>query len=505
VAGRIPGVDGIESALRRLGSAFVAGLRQPGYQLITVSEHGRRAQSYTMAGEPALLGRWFSMDLDEAMSALSTIAGSGMAIELIGDPQGDYIVHWTRDPAPARIVLDAGYRFPGHERPPLRQPAPPDRRPTDPAVLAEMRELVARFVDRHHGEGYAPGYSEDEILAAEQQLGVRLPEDLRALYRIVHDDREESGLLDPFVLAPLDVVVEWNKENHPGYHDGTFDDPLILDCHPAGHVRRVSSSGGWLTFATDYGMNYGVVDLDPGPLGRHGQVLTYGRDVWAPVEYVLGSVRDLLERAIAAVDEEHPGPPSPQWRADLSTGDLAGLVAAVEDPALVQIAEVHEASEIRLADLSRFPHLRSIAVRDRADRVDMTLPPGLPIERLHVAANHFDPATLAAASGLRYLTLSGNTSPVPVAALAALPDLLRLDLSGAAVADIEALAGFPALRMLTLNGRQWTTLLSVGRLPATLAAVSLGGTAGVADGVRWQQAFGRAATLHTLRGEREQP
>jgi hypothetical protein len=73
------------------------------------------------------------------------------------------------------------------------------------------------------------------------------------------------------------------------------------------------------------------------------------------------------------------------------------------------------------------------------------------------------------------------------------------------VADIEALAGFPALRMLTLNGRQWTTLLSVGRLPATLAAVSLGGTAGVADGVRWQQAFGRAATLHTLRGEREQP
>jgi cell wall assembly regulator SMI1 len=498
-------VDRTEGVLHRLGSAFVAGLRQPGYQLITADEHGHGAQSYTMAGEPALLGRWFTMELNEAMAALPEIAGSGMAIELIGDPRGDYVVHWTHDPAPARIVLDAGYRFPGHERPPPRQPAPPDRRPTDPAVLAAMRELVARFAGTHHREGYAPGYSEDEILAAEQQLGVRLPEDLRALYRIVHDDRAESGLLDPFVLAPLDVVVRWNKENHPGYHDRIFDDPLILDCHPAGHVRRVSSSSGWLTFATDYGMNYGVVDLDPGPLGRHGQVLTYGRDVRAPVEYVLGSVRDLLERAIAAVDEEHPGPPRPEWRADLSTGDLAGLVAAVEDPALVQVADVHEASEIRLTDLSRFPCLRSIVVRHGADRVDLTLPAGLPIERVQVAARHFDPSALLGASGLRHLTLSGNAAPVPIAALAALPDLLRLDLSGAAVADIEALAGFPSLRVLTLDSRQWATLLAAGQLPATLAAVSLGGVTGVAAGTRWQQAFGRPATLHTLRGERPQP
>ncbi|GIF72525.1 SMI1/KNR4 family protein [Asanoa siamensis] len=478
----------IDDVLRRLGEAFVAGLREPGYKLITVDPHGCQSQTYTMAGVPALLGRWNNLDLNNAMVALPGVAGHGLVVEMIGDPGGTYTIHWSRDvpSLPARIVLDEGYRLPGHERPPPREPGTTDTGVTDPAVLAEVERLVGEFVRRHHRQGYAPGYSEEEIRAAEQHLGVRLPEDLRALYRLVHDDREESGLLDPFVLVPLNVLVKWNRATYPGYHDGPFDDAMIYECVPAGHVRRVSSSNGWVTFARDYGMNFAAVDLDPGPLGRIGQVVTHGRDVWAPVHYVAASVTDLLRRAVATPDAEQPRPPDPQVWVD-SVADV---------PVTAQGVVLRTEAPVRFADLLRVDSLRSVVVT--APLVDLTRSAELPLERLHVSAERWVPAALP--KTIVDLTMGGNAEPTPVADLAALPHLARLDLSGAAVSDIEAVATFAALKVLTLDGRQWTDLLASGWRPTHLAAAGLGGTAGVGDAARWSQAFGRDGTVHTLTG-----
>ncbi|MFD1365074.1 hypothetical protein [Actinoplanes sichuanensis] len=313
---------------------------------------------------------------------------------------------------------------------------------------------------------------------------------MRALYQLIHDDSSESGLLDPFVLVPLDVLVDWNRENHPGYQDGPFDDAVIFDCTPAGHVRRVSSSNGWITFARDYGMNFAAVDLDPGPLGRIGQVLTYGRDVWAPVDYVTASVTDLLRRAITTLDDERPPPPDPEIR----THRLAGLPTTAQGAILDTEAPVH------LADLKTFTDLRSLVVRGKPALVDMSIPAHVPIERLDVETARWQPAALPPT--IVDLTLAGNAEPTPIADLAALPNLTRLNLSGAQVSDIEAIPTFPALRVLILNGRQWTTLLATGGKPDGLAAAELGGAAGVGDAARWYQAFGRKGGFHTLSGTR---
>ncbi|MEU8608353.1 SMI1/KNR4 family protein [Actinoplanes sp. NPDC048791] len=480
----------IDEVLHRLGQAFVAGLRVPGYQLTTVHQRGTQSQTYTMAGEPAGLGRWNNLDLGNAMAALPGVAGRGLIVEMIGDPDGTYTIHWSRDllSLPARIVLDENYRLPGHEQPPARAPGTTDTGVTDPVVLAEVERLVGEFTARHHPQGYPPGYSEEEIRAAEQQLGVRLPEDLRALYRLVRDDSEESGLLDPFVLASLDVLVGWNRTNHPGYHDGLFDDMVIFECVPAGHVRRVSSSNGWVTFARDYGMNFAAVDLDPGPLGRAGQVITYGRDVRAPVQYVAASVTDLLRRAIATLDDERPSPPDPEIWVD----------SIAELPVTAQGVVLRTEAPVRLADFEPCTDLRSLVIRGKVPLVDLTRSAGLPIERLHLEAARWTPAALPPT--LLDLTLTGNDEPAPVAELAALPSLARLDLSGAAVSDLEVIATFPALRVLTLNGSQWTDLLAAGRLPEQLAGVGLGGSAGVGDAARWSKSFGRAGGFHTLTG-----
>ncbi|KUL41820.1 SMI1/KNR4 family protein [Actinoplanes awajinensis] len=482
----------IDDVLHQLGTAFVAGLREPGYQLISVHAHGSRSQTYTQAGEPALVGRWKNLDLDNAMTALAEVAGRGLVVEMIGDPGGAYTIHWSRDAPslPARIVLDEDYRLPGHERPPVREPGTSDVGVTDPVVLAEVERLVGEFVARHHPHGYAPGHTEEEILAAEQHLGVRLPEDLRALYRLVHDDHGESGLLDPFVLVSLAALVEWNRQNYPGYHDGPFDRAVIFDCEPVGHVRRVSSSNGWITFARDYGSNFAAVDLDPGPLGRVGQVVTHGRDVWAPVEYVTTSVTDLLRRAIATLDDERPSPADPEIRVD----SIAAL------PTSAQGIVLHTQAPVRFGDFAPFTNLRSLVVRGKVPLADIDLPAHSPVERLSVEAARWVLTGLPPT--VIDLTLAGNDEPAPVAHLAALPNLARLDLSEAAVSDIEVLATFPALRVLTLNGRQWTNVLAAGRQPAQLAAAGLGGSAGLGDTARWAQAFGREGTCHTITGGR---
>jgi rhodanese-related sulfurtransferase len=158
-------------------------------------------------------------------------------------------------------------------------------------------------------------------------------------------------------------------------------------------------------------------------------------------------------------------PPDYQWLVDIGDAALVDLVAAVPDASVIQLAHLGQVEHVRLADLAGFPHLRSIRVldvRQKAEYADPAVPPGLPVEQVHLVAKRFDPHRLAATPTIAYLTLGGNTEPVAVAALAGLPHLVRLDLAEAAVADIGSIATFPALRVLSLNPQQWDELLRTG-------------------------------------------
>jgi cell wall assembly regulator SMI1 len=543
-------VDEIEAAAHELGSAFAAGLEQPGSMQAAVTEGGYSGQTYDAAGNRALVGYW-GETLRARLVALrarvrSREGGSGvLVVEVAATRAGDYTVSYSGDlpSLPARVVFDDGYRYPNHPKPGMRTPpaAGNDGRPTDPAVLAEVQALVTEFVERHaHLRGapplFTPGYSEAEILAAEERLGVRLPEDLRALYRTVHDDAWESGLLGRFSPAPLEQVVAWYHEGGPGSPrwygsddllsefepDGLFEyDPVVFETYPYGHVRRLSRSDWWVTFAPDHGGNDAAVDLDPGELGAYGQLLVHGRDVHGPIVYLAASVRHLMRTVLAAMRRARPGDedwgwhagewrtPDHQWFVDLGGAALVDEVAAVGDASVVQHAHLRQVGQVRLVDLAGLPQLRSIRVldsRQTAERVDLSIPPGAPVEQVHVQAKRFEPQRLAATPTLAYVTLGGNSEPVPVAALAGLPNLLRLDLAEATVADVGTIAAFPALRVLSLNPQQWAELLGTGWTPSRLAAVELGGRASVAEAAAWLTAMpgaGHAAVRYrTIRGRR---
>ncbi len=542
---RIVAVDEIEAVMHALGSAFAAGITQPGSMQAVVTDSGYCSQTYDAAGNPALIGHW----TDPVLSRLFTLRAhvksrEGLqgvfVVEVTATRSGDYVVSYSGDlpSLPARVVFDDGYRYPNHPKPGMRKPsvAANDGRPTDPAVLAEVQVLITEFVERStqlRGAPplYTPGYSEAEILAVEERLGVRLPEDLRALYRTIHDDNGESGLLGRFSPASLEQVVTWYHEGVPGaypWDDGLFwdeglfaYDPVVFETHPYGHVRRLSRNDWWVTFAPDYNGNDAAVDLDPAALGTYGQLLMHGRDVYGPIVYVAPSVRHRMRTVLAAMRSAQPGDEewawdagewsTPghewQWLVDIGDAVLADKVAAVPDASVIQQAHLRQVEQVRLEDLAGCSHLRSIRildVRQKAEHVDLSIPPGLPVEHVHIVARRFEPHRLAAPPTLAYVTLAGNSEPVSVAALAGLPNLVRLDLAQAAVADVGSIAAFPALRVLSLNARQWDELLRSGWTPRRLAAAELGGGASVAEAAAWLPAIRGAdhpaVRLRTIRG-----
>lgn len=541
-------VDEIEAAAHELGSAFAAGLKQPGSMQAAMTDGGYWGHTYDVAGNRALIGYWgetFRAGLVALRARVRSREGIGgvLVVELTATRAGDYVVSYSGDlpSLPARVLFDAGYRYPNHPKPGMRKPAAAgdDGRPTDPALLAEVQALVAEFVERHtdlRGAPplFTPGYSEAEILAVEERLGVRLPEDLRALYRTIHDDTWESGLLGRFSPAPLEQVVTWYQEGGPGSPrwygsddrlseydpDGLFEyDPVVFETYPYGHVRRLSRNDWWVTFAPDYGGNDAAVDLDPAELGAYGQLLVYGRDVHGPIVYLAASVRHLMRTVLAATRGAAPGDedwqwnagkwrtPDHQWLVDVGDAALVDMVAAAPDASVVQLAHLRQVDQVRLTDLAGLPHLRSIRLlnaRQKAEYVDLAIPPGLPVEQVEIVAERFEPHRLAATPTLGYVTLGGNREPVAVAALARLPNLVRLDLSEAAVFDVGSIAAFPALRVLSLNTRQWAELLGTGWTPSRLAAAGLGGHASLAAAAAWLDAIrgpGHAAVRYrTIRG-----
>ncbi len=462
-------------------------------------------------------------DLVEAMGAGSgsisveaTIRpGDGYHITLYGQP----------DEQPGRIVADPGYRFPNHPLPGMPRPvaAEPSDRPTDPTVLAAVAGLFAEFVARyttirHATPGFEPGLTEAEIVAAEARIGLRLPEDLRALYRITRAD-PDVGLLGRWCLLPLDYVVDIYQQGRPGsygWHDDLFtDEHVVFDTEPFGHVRRLSGSDWWVTFAKDFGTNHAFVDLDPTDRGSYGQVLSYGSDVHGPFDYLGGSVLARLRRVVESLrdvdpwpadadgdTEDHPWPPF-EFDADRPIGrheqriildgrTLAAAVAELTDPDRVQSLLVLATRDLTgrgpvdLDGLAGLPRLREVEIL-RGSAVTGRLPSNVPVEAIAIANGDLDLSGLAGHPALWSLTLGADVG-IDTAALAGIDRLVRLSI-GDVNADVLPIARLERLRVLIAAPAAWKRLHDHSVFPAGLAAAGIAGTGpaitDVADWTRW--------------------
>lgn len=398
------------------------------------------------------------------------------------------------------LTFDPSFRYPGHPLPGMPRPAcaAPTGAPTDPAVLAEVRQLAGEFAQRYtlikgHAPAWSPAKTEQELAAAEAHIGARLPEDLRALYRVTGRDVDETGLLGRYSHDDLDRLVKRYLEGGPGsygWEDGLSEDGVVFEITPVGRVKRVSRNDWWVTFGSDHEGNFLAVDLDPAEQGRSGQVIEYGRDIQGPLRYVSASIMDMLTEVVAALragryDEDPHNPrlgPEVGFNHDdkrdyreiinnVGELDLRAEVAAFADPQLIQEVSVGYTGHHDLAVFEALPSLRSLGIA--ADTVLPTVSGLRALESLGVHARAMDLTLLAGHPLLWNLSLHGMAHPIDLRPLHALPRLTRLTLAGLDIPELERIGELAGVRVLTLDLQQLRRLVDAGVSLETLAALEI--------------------------------
>lgn len=339
-------------------------------------------------------------------------------------------------------------------------------------LFHHYRRLMAQILGY---EEELPGpASEEDLAAVEEELGVALPADLRALYGIADGDGDIMNQLfdrHPWLsLAEicdqddewLDIAREWHYEPWR---------QLVFDATPPDTVRRSSLRPGWIRFAIDTGGNWLAVDTDPGPNGRPGQVIAVGVDYTRGPAYVADSVTTFLRRLVEALergdyvrhDESlwieadqpqlsehtmyHDGPPSHERAGQAGPG--------VQD---VRVTEVEDC-----AFLDAMPEVRSLALSSTGSP-DLTPLGGRPVEYLELNVESADLTTPARNRELRSLSIA-CARPVELAPLRTVPNLWALDIAAAPVADLATVTELKGLRYLEVTQDQWRELSELDDLP----------------------------------------
>ena len=172
-----------------------------------------------------------------------------------------------------------------------------------PPPVADSWRRIDTWTEENYPELFdqltygATGPDVDEL---EHELEMTLPGDVRESFYI-HDGQERggrpTGLFFGIALLDCEELVDeynlWKKVAASIPRPSDYPSPAIGSSRPNGKPRpRQSRQGsrpegaiqllyahpGWIPLAKDYQGNNIAIDLAPGPRGRSGQVILYGRD-----------------------------------------------------------------------------------------------------------------------------------------------------------------------------------------------------------------------------------
>lgn len=313
----------------------------------------------------------FALELSPTGRAVLQLLGPSPAVEPgIGDPH------------PGALLLVEGALAEPWRRPPDPVPGAVPAPTVDPALLE--RTLRERLPD-------AIGATEAEIAAAEARLGVTLPDELRALYRVTRARWEDWG--DDYAVADrvfeavgcelfsLDDLHIADAPSRPTSWEFAAMDAVVTP--PDAEVQGLVGSPGWIAFGDNGGGDRLAVDLTPGPRGHLGQIIMLGHEDHTGADLVAGSLTDLV---LHGPGEERRG----RRRDDLPVVAYVNLrgvmsVEAAAHPALEVLSlGVREDEPFGLAPVVGLPRLRTLSAY-----------PG----------TLADPLEIAALTGLEYLAL----------------------------------------------------------------------------------------------------
>ena len=124
------------------------------------------------------------------------------------------------------------------------------------------------------------GVLNKDIKAAQAKMGLNFPEYLKELYLTNNGDDNEAicGMIMGLHFLSLDSLLnEWMGLKK------IADDPKInnsgsFSSTPMASIKRCYADAKWIPFCTDGSGNFIGIDLAPGPNGKAGQIINFGRD-----------------------------------------------------------------------------------------------------------------------------------------------------------------------------------------------------------------------------------
>lgn len=190
-----------------------------------------------------------------------------------------------------------------------------DGAPPPPPVAHSWRK-IERWLEHNYEElldNLGEGCTQNDINELEHELDCTLPLELRESL-MIHDGQERPGLptgvLFSSMLLDCEEIVQerrnWKTVNEEFLsHNAPISAPISSsaassssaaaqqqsnagawrndllerqDSQPPGAVQKAYAHPGWIPVARDWGGNHIAIDLAPGPAGKWGQVIIFGRD-----------------------------------------------------------------------------------------------------------------------------------------------------------------------------------------------------------------------------------
>ncbi|MFH8704459.1 SMI1/KNR4 family protein [Streptomyces rubrogriseus] len=339
---------------------------------------------------------------DSVSFMVETLADGRTALHVVDS--GPAVEHGLVSPFVGTLVLVEGAVPEPWRRLPEAVPGAVPAPSADPALLERtLRERLPEAV----------GATEAEIAEAQARLGVTLPDELKALYRVVRarwqDWRGDYAAQERVVdavgceLLPLDQLYVADARSRPCLWQFAATDAVVTA--PDAAVQGLVGSPGWIAFGDNGGGDRLALDLTPGPGGHTGQVVMIGHEDSIGAGLLAESLTDMVVNGRT------------EWNAGRNR----------DEPPVVA--------------------------------------------RLNVLG---DDVSAAARPELEVLVLGGREGePRSLAPVAGLPRLRILDAYPGTLADPLEIAGLTRLEYLRLGPRDWRVLLDAGAVPPSLLAAHI--------------------------------
>ena len=189
-----------------------------------------------------------------------------------------------------------------------------------PPPVAHSWKRIDRWVEGNYEELHdqlSEGCTQNDVNELEHELNCSLPLEVRESLQY-HDGQERGGTPTGIIFGCMlldceEIVQEWknwkvvndeyltapsrrqnpnimkgiggNASSSPHLHSQSSANPFwrqdLLDrqdSQPPRAIQKAYAHYGWIPLARDWGGNNIAVDLAPGPMGKWGQIIIFGRD-----------------------------------------------------------------------------------------------------------------------------------------------------------------------------------------------------------------------------------